>query len=650
MERRPRNHSQRKGCLHCKRSTWLFPAQVHLREEGKTAYWSRACHTAPRCSVSHDLPPKPLLLMRKRGLTTLRRPTTIFHKRRQKREERLRDKCQQHSSVVPFSNWQPHPLLLYKERHPNQPTDCFSFGWRDPHSAINERTATLALHEAMAWGTYPPTTSASDQEEVAGRSYGFVLRTGGAIWGLDWAPAPSNAVASTPFSRSRGEKGVEEKGEEQEQEDAHEELLVVAVNNPCTATGNMDLEENEEGEGEGEKAHATLQIWGIPRTQMEAIHSSCPSLPVLHFTFECGDVGISDVKWCPNTHQPAMQRLGVLAVANEDGSIKIYSVPTPCSLAIPAQGKEPSEPRHIALRPDRELRLPHNMPIRSLDWSPAFGHSLLLAGCSDGHVAVWDLALPAAAPPIFYTLAQRRAITRVRWHPFDANIFVSAGQSGWLKLWDLRNPYTPVYTYMAGGGWVSSLLWHHSREHPFVFFSSDTSIRYVDIDEMKATIVHSLSQLTWDMDATPWLNYLAFCSADGSLRLWPIAGPIRSKGKLKDFSLLTTSYEMTTTPQRSNVPSEQDEPSRLIFRAEDATLERSWKTDDHQPTEDNEQEEAEEGTEDTSSNGAVTEAPFAPPLVGLHRLCWNTNPGAEALLACGGAAGLLFCFAVPGLL
>ena len=150
-----------------------------------------------------------------------------------------------------------------------------------------------------------------------------------------------------------------------------------------------------------------IQIWqmagsdgGAPRLWLEGLHDGG---------------GVLSLCWCPvgsacsalatggSRHALALDRLGLLAAACADGSIRIFPIPTPESLdtaesSLPASARVPARDRlrRFRLWLLAAIKLEPTSPVltTAIDWNRS-SPELLAAGRDDGTVAVWDLNAPS---------------------------------------------------------------------------------------------------------------------------------------------------------------------------------------------------------------------------------------------------------------
>jgi WD40 repeat protein len=145
----------------------------------------------------------------------------------------------------------------------------------------------------------------------------------------------------------------------------------------------------------------TLQDSGWPVSEGAVDGEAAVQRPVMAMGILHEGASVWDLKWCPSrastwdlpegVPQPAtdvmvrddvpqdqqLPRLGLLAAAFADGSVKIFSVPHPSSLT------QDATPVFVRLTPVAEYKL-NASNVTSVNWSPHGHHQFLLTGYSDG--------------------------------------------------------------------------------------------------------------------------------------------------------------------------------------------------------------------------------------------------------------------------
>ncbi|KAG2189437.1 hypothetical protein INT44_004579 [Umbelopsis vinacea] len=350
----------------------------------------------------------------------------------------------------------------------------------------------------------------------------FVLNTGGSIWGLDFAPKPPSAS------------------------DPHIQYLAVA-GYPGTTEEHHNVGEIQEA-GSVENC---IQIWRMDlrlgESQENPVAAPTLDLCIAH------DLGIiRALQWCPlGTYQEPLEgqtftpRLGIMAVAFGDGSIRLISVPHPDGLRMKDKGKGKS-----AHSGERKLKLQESLAILSIpdtclttiSWG---GPYKLIAGCSKGNISLWNVELAiknragankdTATEDIAHTLvynvkAHTSAIRDVAYHSrHDSNEhdFVSCGQDGRVRCFDDRDPWTGATYWKNRGtsfylGFMNTVAWPPYTES---FFFSDVE-RNLRSARTGVSTEHGGTRKEadnrgeiWQFDGSYYHPFILFSSSDGWLKM-----------------------------------------------------------------------------------------------------------------------------------
>lgn len=186
-----------------------------------------------------------------------------------------------------------------------------------------------------------------------------------------------------------------------------------------------------------------------------------------------------DAKWRPvgeSTNlglKRELLRLGFIALLLGDGSIQVFDVPLPRIVPIPSREGSLTGNVPLNVRMDPVFRWAdvrsggHKSIPLSLEWSTWDPHDLILVGFHDATVGLWKFfsnpQQPEARPLMFFT-ADSLPLRSVAWAP-DAcgssgkQIFVTAGHTGWVKFWNIRDPFRPVWDLQVSRGCIHSMDW-----------------------------------------------------------------------------------------------------------------------------------------------------------------------------------------------
>ncbi|XP_049932696.1 uncharacterized protein LOC116246208 isoform X2 [Nymphaea colorata] len=201
-----------------------------------------------------------------------------------------------------------------------------------------------------------------------------------------------------------------------------------------------------------------------------------------------------DVKWKPCSKQGNCCRMGFLAVVLGDGSIQVWEIPTPRiikALFVSGHIKD-TDPRFMKLKPvfkcSKLLRGDSQSIPLTLEWSRAVPNDLLLVGCHDGTVAMWKF-LPKEScedtRPLLCFAADTLPIRAISWAPNERdanceNLVATAGHSGNIRFWDIRDPFRPLWDIHLSRGFILSMDWVHNPSS-VIFSMDDGTLRILSL-------------------------------------------------------------------------------------------------------------------------------------------------------------------------
>ncbi|KAI9279899.1 hypothetical protein BC943DRAFT_355036 [Umbelopsis sp. AD052] len=453
----------------------------------------------------------------------------------------------------------------------------------------------------------------------------FVLNTGGSIWGLDFAPKPPSAS------------------------DPHIQYLAVA-GYPGTTEEHHNVGEIQEA-GSVENC---IQIWRMDLRLVESQENPVAA-PTLDLCI-AHDLGIiRALQWCPlGTYQEPLEgqtftpRLGIMAVAFGDGSIRLISVPHPDGLRMKDKGKGKSAHSDERKRPTVYIKLQESLAILSIpdtclttiSWG---GPYKLIAGCSKGksigaaigihcaltlyctgNISLWNVELAiknragankdTATEDIAHTLvynvkAHTSAIRDVAYHSrHDSNEhdFVSCGQDGRVRCFDDRDPWTGA-TYWKNRGFMNTVAWPPYTES---FFFSDVE-RNLRSARTGVSTEHGGTRKEadnrgeiWQFDGSYYHPFILFSSSDGWLKM-----KNHYHGKLRGQKTIVTTIYRMKLEENPNTYRYVDGIKPAVYEANKRATESLYYL-------------------------------FLEPEIAIQKCVWNPNRLTSGWVASGGAAGL----------
>jgi histone-binding protein RBBP4 len=188
--------------------------------------------------------------------------------------------------------------------------------------------------------------------------------------------------------------------------------------------------------------------------------------------------------------------------------------------------------------------------VTAVDWHPT--HPSLFLSCGDsGAVKLWDVRSLNDGASKSATAHDGEAST-VQCCPFSDYIFASGGSDKLVKLWDWRQMNEPLYTLPGHEDGVMHVRWC-PQQHTILASSSGKSIHVWDMrqfcngqdDEsssasVKPMFIHAghtscIEDFSWST-SDPWT--IASTAQDNTLQVWQVAERFRVPVALADFQTM----------------------------------------------------------------------------------------------------------------
>ncbi|GAQ88761.1 hypothetical protein KFL_004570030 [Klebsormidium nitens] len=377
------------------------------------------------------------------------------------------------------------------------------------HSALAQQSPLLSINEP---GQQKADTSQRSlhlplfgtlrlfEEDFSFQS-GVGVHAGGPVWALDWCPEQEEIATS---------------------DEARPQFLAVGVHPPNVSNipsgkafhgkGTVQIWQIEEAPpaakaAASRKGKQKIQEGASPKHRVPgkspedlAMEAVLPTGASLSFGIAHEGSLVWDLKWRParpsaftQSSEETAPHLGQLAAALGNGSVHVWTVPTPASVprptgssvpaeaaggakkrkrkGEPAEAQPPAPPVVVSL-PSAAFRTGHatlgrRLPL-TLEWSPCAPSNLLLAGCHDGTVVLWRVpdTKPSSSDHVFPLACFKAEDTPLRslaWVPPHVGgsnqLFVTGGHRGAVKFWDVRDPLQPIWTLSVARSWILGLDW-----------------------------------------------------------------------------------------------------------------------------------------------------------------------------------------------
>ncbi|KAL0074594.1 hypothetical protein J3Q64DRAFT_1853627 [Phycomyces blakesleeanus] len=262
-------------------------------------------------------------------------------------------------------------------------------------------------------------------DETIKHKRGFIVNTGGSIWGLDFVPKRPS-VDSRPLV----------------------EYLAVS--------GYRGANEEHHNINEIQKDYQNcIQIWECDRTVSEDTPTKKPRLRMcmVHNFGVC-----HDLKWCPYgayeeipTEKGTWAKLGILAMACGDNTVRLLVVPHPNTF------REHKETVYLRIQDSRyKFSLPR-VYCKTISWG---GHSLLACGYTSGGIVLQNVKMALSADDlpdqkdtiIHHIIHHEDSVESIAWlGSLESQYFVSTGRSGILLAHDLQDIRTRIEVNRVAG-------------------------------------------------------------------------------------------------------------------------------------------------------------------------------------------------------
>ncbi|TPX70938.1 hypothetical protein SpCBS45565_g01527 [Spizellomyces sp. 'palustris'] len=449
----------------------------------------------------------------------------------------------------------------------------------------------------------------------------FVLNAGGSIWGLDWCPM-------------RGEK------------DGTQYLAVAGYKSTIDEHHVIGVRQQPAGDN----MKGCIQIWNMGNlndAKKNVGGDQQPSLVLcLLHDFGC----VFDVKWAPwgffekkdqQTNPGEIRRLGLLAATFGDGSMRVFNIPHPQELSRRFQVE--NGPLFVKARnPLLEVALPDTML-----WKVAWGGCDRIAtGCTNGSVAVWSLdqAVYSRQPqakqgdandhedPLLYFPAHDSCVRDLCWtgsrlHAGPKSIpttLLTTGNDGRLLVRDIRDPLMAgtlyrIRAFMTCTTWIPSIS-------GLVFTDSDNGARFLRpgdedpkgrsrADDEESGGMHFVQKTTgiamhracvWSADVSPYFDFLATGSADGTVKISNLKRMNQRSFKPTQINLYRLQWDFQTQVYKFVENTKPEELAQMVPRGSESIL-----------------------------------TMFYPPEVAIQKVVWNPNRCAASWIASGGTGGIV---------
>ncbi|KNC82371.1 hypothetical protein SARC_05342 [Sphaeroforma arctica JP610] len=336
-----------------------------------------------------------------------------------------------------------------------------------------------------------------------------------------------------------------------------------------------------------------------------------------------------------DTERRGLSRLGVLAVTDHEGMVRLYAVPNVADVRKQSEDRSDRDTGIVHLDPVALLSKPSShSQCTAIDWG--ISHKIAI-GTLDGMVIVYDLSHflkdEALVPPqktlhiphSQHFMAEKRAVNQVCWHPhFEQNVVMTSAITGEWHIWDTRDAATCLLSRNSYE-YASVVLWPHSLGS-FYVATSYGSVREHGVVEhkLKPNWVQKIRPgvMPMAMSYSLPLNAMATAFDDGALSVSNI-GLIYKKKGVKDRNVWLHATVLEPNPIPKILPSLVALKKERALALKSNIKGKNKKQAKNPPSDASDSEPDIEAADETPEAEADTEAPSAPANPNHH--VWMIN-------------------------
>ncbi|KAK3810381.1 MAG: hypothetical protein J3Q66DRAFT_66054 [Benniella sp.] len=479
-----------------------------------------------------------------------------------------------------------------------------------------------------------PTMTAQyfETTNTTGVNDAYVLNAGFSVWALDWCPLPSfngdeggenkSYIAVGGFPDTAENCNARDQLYPLGKQDAHPNIIQIWT---------MNCKTNDEGELQGDP-HASLDL--------------C----ILH-----SYGAVFDLKWCPTGgYMEAggapgdLARLGILAGAFSDGSIRVFSIPDPDSLRKHIKKVDPMKATQETIYllfsdPYASIRL-GDVNFMSINWGTS---ERLAAGVTNGTVAVWDMKTMLSQSketlaekdsefldPIYLPQVHDVCVRSVDWlRNHDPAvipwIIATSGYDGHVRYTDLHDMFTPIDIKTILGVPMKSICVPWAEGSVYVDIDLGAKLDQLYLESRGFRLFNAKGTI-WDLSYSDYQPFLAAAISDGRVKISnPAYKARRGYGMIQNHIYRIQEMECEFDNGDGSAMQEQNESER-----------QGHVQDEHKKTKTSilHYKEGEEKEYISKSDGFLD---FYGANVAIQKVQWSRCYHSAAWLASGSAGGMV---------
>ncbi|KAL2018726.1 hypothetical protein VTK56DRAFT_432 [Thermocarpiscus australiensis] len=286
---------------------------------------------------------------------------------------------------------------------------------------------------------------------------------------------------------------------------------------------------------------------------------------------------------------PSSQKQSTDLLATSGDHLRLWSLPSELQMAMPGSSITSRNGRDVPVTKLTPLALlsnsktpDHTAPLTSLDWNTVTP-SLIITSSIDTTCTIWDIPSLTAKTQL---IAHDKEVYDVRFCAQSTDVFVSCGQDGSVRMFDLRSLEHSTIIYEptgkeerdANGGRISPTLAQQTMSHPppllrlatsphdhhlLATFAQDSSvIRILDVRQPGQALLE-LRGHAGPVNCVEWSplrrGTLASGADDCQVLLWDLLAQSSSSSSSSSSSM---NGVVGTAPPPPHPPSEQQQRAR----------------------------------------------------------------------------------------
>ncbi|XP_067122900.1 uncharacterized protein [Centruroides vittatus] len=447
------------------------------------------------------------------------------------------------------------------------------------------------------------------------------------------------------------------------------------------------------------KCKGMIQLWDVGNLENNFL-TKRPKL-ALAIAHENGEIW--DLTWCPSgcweevsdlqndglkKSGNKLPRLGLLAAACSDGTVKIYSIPQPYCLTKNEGSLPIFKPKAdvILVPPENGPNIScHRTICTKVSWQRTNSHSHVAAGYGSGLVCIWNLM--SSSPllivstnygqltlcPFMSFPAHSACITALLWLPIPGNRYIAtAGYDKTAKVWDLQDQYWPSILNDKRG-LVRDLAWlphwcgmFESMDECYNLFHTSTIYKECGYYSFLHKVLSVHFSTIWSLSVSDWLNVEASGSASGDMvivvlcQLMKYVDHIKQMGhrrvplyRISMEALNDVNENDDVLSVESDKSTESTENLPKIKKKTLPTYKEAVKTYGLVFQDNNFADFGEISTSEfqrvLKSENMSPSQPNLYPLASINKVAWNPNFGSHLWLVSASQAGLIKLSCISGL-